>query len=207
MNAVFGIPSLVSSREMTSEERAQIPGSAGSCFSLVVSCGKFASTNQMQNGVMSRHHYGISQLVSQTKFRGETSSSVAKFRLFSQAFFWTMDSPLIQISEKPNKEKNTINWHNCYKSDYSYVSLACITCFAVYEMKYKLPSSNATRVHRWLKTWKVTRCRIRVLFWIVNSWSYLINDFKSFFINLISQAFHHKWTTPRICNLNIFIFV
>ena len=51
---------------------------------------------------MSRHQYGISRLVSQTKFRGETSGSVAKFRLFSQAFFWTMDSPLIQISEKPN---------------------------------------------------------------------------------------------------------
>ena len=80
------MPSLVSSREMTSEEQAQIPGS-GSCFPLVVPCGKFASTNQMQNRVMSRHQYGISQLVSQTKFRGETSGSVAKFRLFSQALF------------------------------------------------------------------------------------------------------------------------
>ena len=34
---------------------------------------------------MTRHQYGISTLVSQTSFRGETSGSVAKFRLFSQA--------------------------------------------------------------------------------------------------------------------------
>ena len=35
--------------------------------------------------VVKRHQYGISALVSQTSFDGETSSSVAKCRLFSQA--------------------------------------------------------------------------------------------------------------------------
>ena len=34
---------------------------------------------------MTRHQYGISALVSQTSFSGETSGSVAKCRLFSQA--------------------------------------------------------------------------------------------------------------------------
>ena len=35
--------------------------------------------------VVTRHHNGISALVSQTSFGGETSGSVAKCRLFSQA--------------------------------------------------------------------------------------------------------------------------
>ena len=35
--------------------------------------------------VVTRHQYGISALVSQTSFDGETSGSVAKCRLFSQA--------------------------------------------------------------------------------------------------------------------------
>ena len=37
--------------------------------------------------VVTRHQYGISALVSQTSFGGETSGSVAKCRLFSQATF------------------------------------------------------------------------------------------------------------------------
>ena len=39
----------------------------------------------IQIWVESSHQYGISALVSQTSFRGETSGSVAKCRLFSQA--------------------------------------------------------------------------------------------------------------------------
>ena len=35
--------------------------------------------------VVTRHHYGISALISQTPFRGETVGAVAKCRLFSQA--------------------------------------------------------------------------------------------------------------------------
>ena len=41
------------------------------------------STTQMW--VVTRHRYGISALVSQTSFGRETSGSVAKCRLFSQA--------------------------------------------------------------------------------------------------------------------------
>ena len=36
---------------------------------------------------MTRHQYGISGLVSQTSFRGETVGGVVKYRLFSQATF------------------------------------------------------------------------------------------------------------------------
>ena len=38
--------------------------------------------------VLTRHQYGISALVSQTSFGGETSGSVAKGQLFSQATFF-----------------------------------------------------------------------------------------------------------------------
>ena len=41
--------------------------------------------NTTQIWVVTRHQYGISALVSQTSFGGETSGSVAKCRLFSQA--------------------------------------------------------------------------------------------------------------------------
>ena len=34
--------------------------------------------------IVTRHQYGISALVSQTSFRGETSGGIAKCRLFSQ---------------------------------------------------------------------------------------------------------------------------
>ena len=42
--------------------------------------------------IVSRHQYGISALISQTSFRGETSGSVVKCQLFSQASklrFWS----------------------------------------------------------------------------------------------------------------------
>ena len=38
--------------------------------------------------VVTRHQYGIFALVSQTSFGGETSGSVAKCRLFSQAIYY-----------------------------------------------------------------------------------------------------------------------
>ena len=41
--------------------------------------------NTTQLWEVTRHQYGISALVSQTSFGGETSGSVAKCRLFSQA--------------------------------------------------------------------------------------------------------------------------
>ena len=43
--------------------------------------------------IVTRHQYGISALVSQTSFGGETSCSVAKCRLFSQAR-WKVDSKI-----------------------------------------------------------------------------------------------------------------
>ena len=48
---------------------------------------KYAASNQKHypDPVVTRHQYEISALVSQTAFRGETSGSVAKCRLFSQA--------------------------------------------------------------------------------------------------------------------------
>ena len=41
--------------------------------------------NTTQIWLVMRHQYGISALVSQTSYGGETSGSVAKCRLFSQA--------------------------------------------------------------------------------------------------------------------------
>ena len=52
-------------------------------------CGKFDSTNQKHYPDLGsvHHRYGISVLVSQMSFGGETSGSVAKCRLFSQFMF------------------------------------------------------------------------------------------------------------------------
>ena len=88
INSVFGMPSLVSSREMTSEERAQIP---------VLLIGRAVwqicfNQSDAKRGNVASSVWNFSA----------RSSHVAKFRLFSQALFWTMDSPLIQISERPN---------------------------------------------------------------------------------------------------------
>ena len=40
-----------------------------------------------QNFLLTRHQYGISVLLSQTSFRGETSGEVAKCQLFTQASY------------------------------------------------------------------------------------------------------------------------
>ena len=65
-----------SPREMESEKRAQISTRGTSINQTHYPC---------QIWVVTRHQYGISVLVSQTSFRGETSCGVAKCRLFSQA--------------------------------------------------------------------------------------------------------------------------
>ena len=49
---------------------------------------------------MTRHQYGISALVSQMSFGGETCGSIDKCRLFSQA-------------SEPNKEKSNIPGTTC----------------------------------------------------------------------------------------------
>ena len=81
-------------RKMTSLKSAQkfhtddasLPRS-GQCFRWVeanfLPALPIRSTSRVR--VVMRHQYGISILVSQTSFRGETSGGVAKCRLFSQA--------------------------------------------------------------------------------------------------------------------------
>ena len=57
---------------------------------------KFASSNKHYPiWVVTRHQYGISLLVSQMSFRGETSDDVAKCRLFCQG---TIDQIAIFVS-------------------------------------------------------------------------------------------------------------
>ena len=59
-------------------------GSASDWFNQISHAARPIRSNT-QFWVVTRHPYGISALVSQTSFGGETSSSVAKCRLFSQA--------------------------------------------------------------------------------------------------------------------------
>ena len=56
----------------------------------------------IRSTTQTRHQYGISVLVSQTSFVGQTSGSVAKFRLFYQA---------IAKKQKQNKTKQKISSH------------------------------------------------------------------------------------------------
>ena len=98
IKSVPGKPSLLRryhwfSRKMTSEKRAQkfhtdnaSLARSGKCFWLVENLlPPIRGTTQIW--VVTRHQYGISALVSQTSFSGETSGGVAKCRLFSQATF------------------------------------------------------------------------------------------------------------------------
>ena len=77
-------------REMTCEKRVQKfhtdDASLTRCAS-DWSCRVFASINQKSYPDLdsARHQYGISALVSQTSFCGETSGGVEKCRLFSLA--------------------------------------------------------------------------------------------------------------------------
>jgi len=64
--------------------------------------------------VVTRHQYGISALVSQTSFGGETSGSVAKCRLFSQARIFVLlvalNLKLFRIYEELHIKKMTRKW-------------------------------------------------------------------------------------------------
>ena len=57
--------------------------------------GLIRSTTQIE--VVTRHQYGISTLVSQTSFCGETSGSVAECWLFSKASFMDWEDFAIVI--------------------------------------------------------------------------------------------------------------
>ena len=78
---------LLDSRQMTSvlsEKRAQKFHTASDWLDQISHAARpIRSTTQIW--VMTRHQCGISALVSQTSFGGETSGSVAKSGLFSQA--------------------------------------------------------------------------------------------------------------------------
>ena len=62
--------------------------------------------------VVTRHQYGISALVSQTSFGGETSGSVAKCRLFSQASVKEASVFVINIGVTHNDPNNC--WEKSY---------------------------------------------------------------------------------------------
>ena len=69
---------------MTSEKLYPDLGSASDCLNQISHAARpMRSTTHIW--VVTRHQYGISALVSQTSFGGETTGSVAKCRLFSQA--------------------------------------------------------------------------------------------------------------------------
>ena len=56
----------------------------GSAVEANFSSGKIKIRSTTQIWVVTRHQYGISELVSQISVRGETRGDVAKFRLYSQ---------------------------------------------------------------------------------------------------------------------------
>ena len=57
-----------------------------------------ATRQTIQIWVVTRHLYGISALVCQTSFRGETSGGVAKYRLFSEADkFWLVSLSILKV--------------------------------------------------------------------------------------------------------------
>ena len=96
-------------RQMTSENRAQkfhtyeasLPdlGSTSDWLNLISHAARpIKSATQIL--VVTRHLYGISALVSQESFGGETSGNVPKCRLFSQAIS-TTSSYLLYISRGP----------------------------------------------------------------------------------------------------------
>ena len=60
-------------------------GSASDWLNQISHAARPIRSTRTQIWVVTRHQYGISALVSQTSFGGETSGGVAKCRLFSQA--------------------------------------------------------------------------------------------------------------------------
>ena len=67
-----------------------------------------SSTSTIQIWVVASRKYGISALISQTSFCGETSAGgVAKCRLFSQANLSNKDCDLFSLPE--NNRENVLN--------------------------------------------------------------------------------------------------
>ena len=68
---------------------------------------------------MTRHQYGISVLVSQTSFRGETSGGVAKCRQFSRVSLYFSVSITFPFPSKQNNFTNpSLDYSLLYLSDF-----------------------------------------------------------------------------------------
>ena len=94
-------------------------------FELFIGWSKFPSrfspSNQKHypDAVFTRHQYGISAFVPQTSFRGETSGSVAKCRLFSSGYDWSSSWPKKLIFFKI-WEKQIMSWLHLDVSYFAY---------------------------------------------------------------------------------------
>ena len=89
--------------------------------------------------VVTRHQYGISALVSQTSFGGETSGSVAKCRLFSQATghllsrgFWIAYFPTNQKSGFQNKNTSGTQVRKVLPGLSLFSSILCLRWFCLW---------------------------------------------------------------------------
>ena len=89
--------------------------------------------------VVTRHQYGISALVSQTSFGGETSGSVAKCRLFSQATghllsrgFWIANFPTNQKSGFQNKNTSGTQVRKVPPGLSLFSSILCLRWFCLW---------------------------------------------------------------------------
>ena len=89
--------------------------------------------------VVTPHKYGISALVSQTSFGGETSGSVAKCRLFSQATghllsrgFWIAYFPTNQKSGFQNKNTSGTQVRKVLPGLSLFSSILCLRWFCLW---------------------------------------------------------------------------
>ena len=89
--------------------------------------------------VVTRHQYEISALVSQTSFGGETSGSVAKCRLFSQATghllsrgFWIAYFPTNQKSGFQNKNTSGTQVRKVLPGLSLFSSILCLRWFCLW---------------------------------------------------------------------------
>ena len=73
---------------------------------------------------MTRHHYGISALVSQTSFREETSGGVAKCRQFTQvSLYFSVSITFPFPSKQDNFTNASLDYNLLYLIDFRFVYL------------------------------------------------------------------------------------
>ena len=95
--------------------------------------------------VVTRHQYGISALVSQMSFGGETNGSVAKCRLFSQAEGGSvcsqgglLHSPRIFFPRERQRGSQDLIFPSCVGRRFSARRITTISCF--YRAMFRLSS-------------------------------------------------------------------